>query len=188
MSSAPSCSRCPFCWRWPIGMGYLAWTLASLIVGPDAPFLVRPALAAFIMVVWDFAEDPIWSNFVGAWVWHDGGAYFGVPASNFFGWYLTVFLIFLWFARTLPPVSPAAKMPAWFWTTAAFLCRLRRRQPAGRLAGRHLPCGRRARHFLAGGRHPARLGSGLPARHGGIGFACGPANSPKTRSTCENYK
>src|SRR5262249_27013377 len=36
-----------------------------------------------------------------AWVWRDGGAFFGVPASNFFGWLLTSWLFFQAFALYL---------------------------------------------------------------------------------------
>jgi putative membrane protein len=107
------------------GMGYLAWTLARLILGDRGEALegsslfTRPAVAALLMVAWDFAQDPVWSNLVHAWTWHDGGAYFGVPVSNFLGWYFTVYLIyqsFAWTLRTRPAPSP--KHPAWFWQTA----------------------------------------------------------------------
>jgi len=30
-------------------------------------------------------------NVLKLWNWHNGRPYFGVPLSNFFGWYLTVF-------------------------------------------------------------------------------------------------
>jgi uncharacterized membrane protein len=42
------------------------------------------------MVSWDLTIDPMMSTINGNWVWHDGGSYFGVPVSNFLGWYLTV--------------------------------------------------------------------------------------------------
>jgi putative membrane protein len=53
------------------------------------------------MVMWDFCLDPIRSTIDGAWVWEDGGAYLGVPLSNFSGWFLTVYLIFQLFALYL---------------------------------------------------------------------------------------
>ncbi|MGH9655339.1 MAG: carotenoid biosynthesis protein [Bryobacteraceae bacterium] len=77
-----------------IGMGYVSWTLGIVLVGdlkrPLAGHRVVtvPLVAAFAMVGWDLSMDPIWSNLVHSWVWRNGGAYFGVPVSNFFGWYL----------------------------------------------------------------------------------------------------
>ncbi len=60
--------------------------------------------------------DPVWSNLVQAWIWQDGGAWFGVPVSNFLGWYLTVYVIYqssaLW-VRTRSVVSN--RQPANFW-------------------------------------------------------------------------
>jgi uncharacterized membrane protein len=40
----------------------------------------------------------------GNWVWDKGGAYFGIPLQNFWGWWLTVFTTFAlylwWFGKT----------------------------------------------------------------------------------------
>ncbi len=87
--------------------GYLAWTMATTFLGDLGTgiekrnlFLV-PFIASFFMVMWDFCLDPIRSTIDGAWVWEDGGAYLGVPVSNFLGWFLTVFLIFQVFALYL---------------------------------------------------------------------------------------
>jgi uncharacterized membrane protein len=87
-----------------LGMAYLSWTLARVIAGGmrnplTGPRVVTvPLVAAFIMLAWDVAMDPVWSTIVHAWIWRDGGPYFGVPISNFLGWYLTVYLIFQLFA------------------------------------------------------------------------------------------
>lgn len=50
------------------------------------------------MVMWDLCIDPAQSTIGGAWIWRDGGGYFGVPLVNFLGWYLCVFTIYLAFA------------------------------------------------------------------------------------------
>ncbi|MGD0939306.1 MAG: carotenoid biosynthesis protein [Terracidiphilus sp.] len=90
-----------------IGMSYVSWTLARLIVGdPHAPvsglrIIALPAVASLIMVTWDLAQDPIWATVLHGWVWRDGGAWFGVPVSNYLGWYGTVFVIYLLFALYL---------------------------------------------------------------------------------------
>ena len=53
-------------------------------------------LSAVIMTAWDFVIDPYLSGpTVNAWVWEKGGAYFGIPIHNFFGWILTTFSIYL---------------------------------------------------------------------------------------------
>jgi Carotenoid biosynthesis protein len=60
--------------------------------------LAVPIIAASVMVQWDVVMDPPNATLGHAWVWHDGGGYFGVPLSNFVGWYLTVWLFFQAFA------------------------------------------------------------------------------------------
>jgi len=87
--------------------GYLAWTMSTVFLSNRGTGIDRrnlflvPLVASFAMVMWDFCLDPIRSTINGAWVWEDGGAYFGVPISNYLGWFLTVFLIFQVFALYL---------------------------------------------------------------------------------------
>ena len=88
-----------------IGMGYISWVVARAILGESAGRMTLPLAAAFVMVAWDLSMDPVWSNLVDAWRWHEGGAWFGVPVSNFFGWYLTVWLIYQSFALWVGPVT-----------------------------------------------------------------------------------
>jgi putative membrane protein len=90
-----------------IGMSYVSWTVARLIVGkPEAQvagwrIVALPAVASLGMVAWDLAQDPVWATILHGWVWRDGGAWFGVPVSNYLGWYGTVFTIYLFFALYL---------------------------------------------------------------------------------------
>jgi putative membrane protein len=90
-----------------IGMSYVSWTLARAIVGnPHAPvtglrIIALPLVASSIMVAWDLAQDPVWATVLHGWVWRDGGAWFGVPVSNYMGWFGTVFTIYLLFALYL---------------------------------------------------------------------------------------
>ena len=88
-----------------IGMAYVSWTVGRLMAGvPSAPaksLLAVPLLASFVMVAWDLAQDPVWATVLHGWVWRDGGPWFGVPVSNYLGWYGTVFLIYLLFALYL---------------------------------------------------------------------------------------
>ena len=85
------------------GMGYLSWTIATLILGRQAAIskwrlVALPLAAGFVMVAWDLSIDPVLSTLGRYWIWQHGGPYFGVPITNFLGWYLTNFLIFQAFA------------------------------------------------------------------------------------------
>jgi uncharacterized membrane protein len=91
------------------------WTLAGVILG-GSRVLAQPLLAAFIMVASDLSMDPVRSNLVYAWIWQDGGAWFGVPVTNFLGWYLTVYLIYQAFAlwiRTGPLPNGPGSVNLW---------------------------------------------------------------------------
>lgn len=108
-----------------VGMAYLSWTLARLIVGGvQIPLLGQrvvtvPLIAASIMVAWDLSQDPVWSTILHAWIWLQGGAYFGVPVTNFFGWYLTVYVMYQLFALYLRGRSINSKlMPFSYWLQA----------------------------------------------------------------------
>src|SRR5215210_1110578 len=90
-----------------LGTGYLSWTLARVILGATEQRLgghfifTVPLLASFLMVSWDLSFDPIASTINHNWIWEQGGNYFGVPFSNFMGWFLTVFVFFQLFALYL---------------------------------------------------------------------------------------
>ena len=104
-----------------VGMAYLSWTLAGIISGGiQSPLrglrvVAVPVLASCIMVSWDLSQDPVWSTILRAWVWLRGGAYFGVPFTNFFGWFLTVYVIYQSFAVFLRRRSlmPALSVSHW---------------------------------------------------------------------------
>ncbi len=90
-----------------LGTGYLSWTLARVILEateqrlPGNSIFTVPVLASFIMVSWDLSFDPTASTINHNWIWQQGGNYFGVPFSNFMGWFLTVFVFFQLFALYL---------------------------------------------------------------------------------------
>lgn len=86
--------------------GYLGWVLAGILLGDLlAPRhgidFAKPLVAAFITTSWDFCVDPIGGTVNRDWVWAEGGGYFGVPWLNFFGWMLTMWVIFQLFAIVL---------------------------------------------------------------------------------------
>jgi len=51
-----------------------------------------------VMTQWDVVMDPPESTISKIWIWHDGGAHFGVPLSNYLGWLLTSWLFYQAFA------------------------------------------------------------------------------------------
>jgi putative membrane protein len=72
-------------------------------------------LSGMVMTAWDLVMDPLLSGGVmQAWVWEQGGAYFGVPAQNFVGWLATTFTVYLLYRlyerrvapRPLGPILP----------------------------------------------------------------------------------
>jgi len=81
--------------------GYAAWMIAHVLLQQynkkltGTAMIFVPLIATFIMVMWDVSMDPLASTIGSLWVWRDGGAYFGVPLQNYFGWFFVVAIIFL---------------------------------------------------------------------------------------------
>lgn len=113
---------------------YVSWHLAYIALDKFDQQVDRlqtwavPVLASFIMVMWDMSMDPARSTLGQAWIWHDGGSYFGVPFINFMGWFLCVYTIFQLYAlylrraaRGATLVAPAAQPKAhWHQMTALY--------------------------------------------------------------------
>lgn len=105
----------PLAW---LAMLYPAWVCAG-ILRPSTALrggVLRVALAALAVTAWDLSLDPrmVADN---AWVWHGGGAYFGVPPGNFAGWFATACVIFgFW---TLidrgPHIQADARLPVYVY-------------------------------------------------------------------------
>jgi uncharacterized membrane protein len=96
------------------GMGYFSWRVASILLdGADRRLdrnfnlIALPIIAAFVATQWDMAMEPGAATIGKAWIWHDGGAIFGVPLSNYFGWLWTAWLFFQMFALYLRRQSGA---------------------------------------------------------------------------------
>lgn len=98
-------------------MLYPSWRIAERLVS-NTP--ARIAVAALAMTAWDLSLDP---RMVadGAWIWHDGGAYFGIPLSNYAGWLITAALIFgVWSLRQGRAAAVRARsiLPEWVFVIA----------------------------------------------------------------------
>src|SRR6202051_1753490 len=87
--------------------GYLAWVLGTVLVGDvrrkSSAFttFAVPFIASFAMVGWDLGFDPSSSTIHHTWIWEQGGGYFGVPLTNYLGWFFTVYVFFQLFALSL---------------------------------------------------------------------------------------
>lgn len=111
-----------------ISTGYLAWVIGNVLIGDvrrgTGLFAVfaTPFIAAFAMVVWDVCLDPTLSTALKFWIWEQGGGYFGVPLSNYLGWFLTVYSFFQLFALyerfRQPGTGESAKLPASYYAQA----------------------------------------------------------------------
>lgn len=74
-----------------------AWAVAYRWMAQPLRFA---AVAATALTAWDLFLDPQMVEW-GFWVWHDGGAYFGIPLRNFAGWWGTGFVLSLGLHRLL---------------------------------------------------------------------------------------
>ncbi|MGZ4928216.1 MAG: carotenoid biosynthesis protein [Halobacteriota archaeon] len=115
------------------GTGYFSWALSHVLTGQYNKRLegkwifVVPFIAAFLMVMWDLGIDPTSSTVLSEWVWQTPGAYFGVPISNFVGWFMVVFIFFFLFALFLSkydrvgPQKAAMLTSKLYWLEAAVM-------------------------------------------------------------------
>jgi len=122
-----------------ISFGYLAWVFSTILVGEvrrNSTILTTVAVslvASFVMVDWDLSLDPLASTINHAWIWTQGGAYFGVPISNFLGWFFTDWIFFQLFAlyqgrhgsedlsRALPTAHYLQPIMVYSWTGFGFV-------------------------------------------------------------------
>lgn len=85
-------------------MIYIVWNLAGAMLDyydnnvKGKYIIIQPIVATFVMVMWDLTIDPFMSTISEHWVWHNGGAYYGVPLQNYYGWYLCTFTMFVLFS------------------------------------------------------------------------------------------
>jgi putative membrane protein len=68
-----------------------------------------PLLAAAWMTAIDLVIDPLAAGVLGYWKWHNAGLYYGIPWTNFAGWYLVSLVLFTLARR------PAARNPGVKW-------------------------------------------------------------------------
>jgi uncharacterized membrane protein len=76
-----------------------AWLVLAAYVRPMAARLgggraASVVVAAAWMTAIDLVIDPLAANHLGYWRWESSGAYYGIPATNFAGWFAVSLLIF----------------------------------------------------------------------------------------------
>lgn len=109
-----------------VGMGYLSWVVSLSILGcEDQPLsgrriLLLPLMASVVMTTWDLSMEAVWADIDRAWIWQDGGSYYGVPISNFFGWLLTAYVFYQLFALYLRKRETIASRPGHWLPAISF--------------------------------------------------------------------
>lgn len=112
----------PFAWLMMIPP---AWAVGSLVIksrtlSPPVPVrLARALTAALAFTVWDLFLDPqmVTWNF---WVWHQPGAYFGIPLVNYLGWFLVSFVFSFLFLPSRLPLKPLLLIYGVTWFLQSF--------------------------------------------------------------------
>jgi len=74
---------------WALFAGYARWHIRWLTVGWQ-----RVLAGALCLVCIDLLVDPLSAGPLGFWTWHVDGAYLGVPAGNFWGWFAVGLVVF----------------------------------------------------------------------------------------------
>ncbi|TAJ48543.1 MAG: carotenoid biosynthesis protein [Herbiconiux sp.] len=100
------------------GLGYIAWIAASALLeradetlgsGSRAGrinLVALPLLAGAIMTMFDVGSDSSASTVSHTWVWEDGGGFFGVPFTNYLGWWFVTYVFFQIMALILRRTGP----------------------------------------------------------------------------------
>ena len=79
------------------------------------------AASAVVMTAWDVIMDPVMVR-MGFWVWEVDGAYFGIPISNYVGWFVTSFTIYFLYRLLAPRLgeTPTVNVKQGFIRLAAW--------------------------------------------------------------------
>ena len=87
----------------PLVMTFAWLTLVAyvkqMLVFVKLPVWIEAPAAAAWMTTIDLIIDPLAANQLGYWRWFEQGAYYGIPLSNFAGWFASSLLIFALFRR-----------------------------------------------------------------------------------------
>ncbi len=127
----------PFAWFMMI---VPAWGMTEILLGGVEVrlgryyWLVYAGLAGLAMTAWDLYLDPQMVS-QNLWQWDVVGGYFGIPWLNFFGWWLTAFVLTLFVRPRDLPVHPLALIYGLTWIFQAIGLGIFWSQPGPALAG-----------------------------------------------------
>ncbi len=101
-------------------MLFPSWAVAQAILEPYRQRIGRmyglifAALSGLAFTAWDLYLDPQMVG-RGLWTWEESGAYFGIPLSNFVGWWLVSSLLTLIVRPSKLPVPPLTLVYTLTW-------------------------------------------------------------------------
>ena len=72
--------------------------------------LIWAAAGGLVLAAWDVSMDPAMSFATTHWVWHVAGPFYGMPWSNWFGWWLTGTIISRVYLAVVPPSMFASRV------------------------------------------------------------------------------
>jgi uncharacterized membrane protein len=75
---------------WMVLVAYIR----QMLRGFGLPAWIGSLIAALWMTAIDLVIDPLAAGALNYWRWNEGGAYYGIPARNFLGWFTVSLLIF----------------------------------------------------------------------------------------------
>ena len=79
------------------GIVYVSWTVTQAVFSIFSRKISRklifimPVATGIIMTMWDLITDVQSSTIGGTWIWENGGEFFGVPITNFMGWFFVIY-------------------------------------------------------------------------------------------------
>ncbi|MBC7691840.1 MAG: carotenoid biosynthesis protein [Methylotenera sp.] len=79
-------------WLIPLSWFFMAvpsYRLAQLAVGEQSFAWLRVVVGSLLLLSWDITLDPAMSHLSPFWRWENPGAYYGIPARNLLGWFVT---------------------------------------------------------------------------------------------------
>jgi putative membrane protein len=103
-----------------VALGYISWLTASVLLDRADERLdwrtragrlntfALPAIGAAVMTMFDVGSDSNVSTMNHVWVWDRGGGVFGVPFTNYLGWWFVVYTFLQVFALVAARVQTRA--------------------------------------------------------------------------------
>ncbi|HEY0097503.1 MAG TPA: carotenoid biosynthesis protein [Pyrinomonadaceae bacterium] len=91
----------------PLVMAFAWMSLVAYLKQSLSRLPLKPWVGALIASAWmttiDLVIDPLAANQLGYWRWVERGSYYGIPSSNFVGWFVCSLSIFLLFRQKWQP-------------------------------------------------------------------------------------